>query len=121
MRRTFALGLAALVFASPAHAQQWTHLGTVGDEWEIYFDRARLARTGPAVRFWVRRAYVQGRGNGDYYLSETEIDCAARTARVLLTITHRPDGSEAARDGVPVAAEPFPPNSLYEQIRQQIC
>ena len=121
MKKASALGFAALLFPTPAFAQQWSHLGTVGEQWEIYLDPSRLARTGSTVRFWIRRDWVQGRGNGDYYLSETEIDCAARTARVMLTITHRADGSEAARDSDPVAAEPFPATSLYERIRQQVC
>lgn len=120
MRKAVLLGLAGLA-STPVHAQQWTHLATVDEQWEIYLDPSAVTREGPAARFWIRRDWVRGRGNGHYYLSQGEIDCAARTARILITVTYRSDGSEVSRDTQPVPADPIAPNTLFDQIGERVC
>lgn len=124
------LSVAALMAATTASAsaQQWTHLGSAGSEWEIYFnphDLTRSAEHEARLRFWIKREAASGGPHAgpdaNYYVSQAEIDCDAGTARVLFTVTYRPDGSAAARDDDPTAAEPIPPGTFYDLVRQRIC
>lgn len=107
--------------ASPALAQSWTYLGSAEGEWDAYYDGARLTRAGSTVRFWIKRQLVREQGGVAYYLSEAEIDCAAQSARVLFTAAYSADGTVGERDTNPVPAEPIPPGTFYDEIRQQVC
>ena len=73
------------------------------------------------MRFWIKRQLVREEGGVAYYLSQAEIDCAAGTARVLFTAAYSADGTVGDRGTQPVPAEPIPPGTFYDEIRQQIC
>ena len=112
---------AAVLAASPAMAQTWTYLGSAEGEWDAYYDGTRLTRAGSTVRFWIKRQLVREQSGVSYFLSQAEIDCAAQTARVLFTAAYGADGTVGERDTNPVPAEPIPPGTFYDEIRQQIC
>ena len=115
------LAAAVALTATPALAQSWTYLGSAEGEWDAYFDGTRLTRDGSSVRFWIKRQLAEEQDGVAYYLSQAEIDCAAQTARVLFTAAYSADGTVTERDTQPVPAEPIPPGTLYDEIRQQIC
>ena len=117
----WAIAAAALVAATPALAQSWTYIGSAEGEWDAYYDATRLTRDGSSVRFWIKRQLAREEDGVSYFLSQAEIDCARQTARILFTAAYSADGTVGERDTNPVPAEPIPPGTFYDEIRQQIC
>lgn len=112
---------ASVALAQPAPPRaEWSHLATL-DRWIVRLDPSAPRREGSNVRVWISRDWVPGQGDGNYWLSEVEIDCAARLGRVRLTVAHGSDGRELARDSEPVPFDPITPGSLLEMLHQRAC
>ncbi len=112
----------ALAAAPAAHAQQsWSHLGTAEGEWTVSYDPSRLDRSGATVKVWLKRDLVAIAEGVSYFISQAEIDCAERTARILFTASYDAAGSVVARDPQPVPAEPIPPGSFFETVQERVC
>lgn len=109
-----------LIASVPAQAQSWAHVGSAGD-FEVYVDTSRLIRDGAFARFWIKRQRAQEQEGVAYFLSQVEINCTAQTGRVLYTAAYGAAGAVVRTDPEPVPAEPIPPGTMYDDIRQQVC
>jgi hypothetical protein len=86
-RAAFAVPLLLAMGISPALAENWRRMGTVGDS-VGYVDRDSIKRSGDKVRFWrdVRSPEPQTAPTGDRFDSASvliEVNCRTKTFRYL--------------------------------------
>jgi len=89
---------AAVAVAAPAQAQNWIEVQRTKDGVVVYFDAASPARTGSRVRVTLR--YVMPDSyNASYGIALTELDCQARTARIVEMTNYLAGGEVVNRFG----------------------
>jgi hypothetical protein len=113
------LAAAGALFASPASAQNWTEVQRTKDGVVVYFDAANTPRTGSRVRVTLR--YVMPETyNAAYGIALTELDCAARTARIVEMTNYRAGGEVVNRyDGT--EPDPIREGTAWATVEQAVC
>ena len=120
MSIAFALLLAASQ-AAPAPAPDWRVLGPSADRSRISYDGNRIERDADQVTIWLKTEQPPWSLEALWAVSRTEIRCAARTVRVVETVTHRADGSIIGTDTRPMPFAAIPPESVIELARRDVC
>ena len=112
--------LAWLPAAEALAQQNWTLLGSSSGG-SLYYDGTSVVREGSTVRVWVKREPTRRDNNIAYYLSRAEIDCERQTAHIIYTASYNAAGAVVDRDEDPVPAEPIPPGTFFDGLRQRVC
>ncbi|HEX8643831.1 MAG TPA: surface-adhesin E family protein [Allosphingosinicella sp.] len=120
MRHGFSLvAAAAAAFASPASAQSWTEVQRTKDGVVVYFDAAGAARTGSRVRVTLRYDMPESY-DAAYGIAQTELDCAARTARIVEMTNYRAGGEVVNRFGG-TEPDPIRDGTAWATVADAVC
>jgi hypothetical protein len=119
------LSLLAIPAALPAQtggAANWVPL-TENDQGPISIDTRSVERDGSRVAAWYRTDLRQpGENNEIVWMDRREVDCDARTIRLLAFSERRADGSTAASNpDVNGQAGPIQPNSVGAAMYDHLC
>jgi hypothetical protein len=118
----FLLGVAlACLPTTQALAQQnWSLLGS-SQGGSLYYDATSVTRDGTTVRVWVKREPARQDNGIAYFVSQAEIDCDRRMAHIIYTASYNEAGAVVERDQDPVPAEPIPPGTFFDGLRERVC
>ncbi len=128
--KRLAIGL-MLAASAPAAAAQapaaavlpgWVHFYDHGDGGVSSYNPDTLVRDGGLVRVWARwdQSRVEGAPFHEGRLHE-EVDCAARTVRILAWAAYLADGSLLTREDSPLEPIAIEAGSLGEELWNQLC
>ena len=116
------LAALALAAAQPAAQGEWVFFFEHDEGGRSAFDSGTVQREGDIVRVWARwdRSVVTGSPFREARIHE-ELDCAARTVRILAFAGYAADGREVARSDEAAEVTPVTPGTVGGGLYLALC
>lgn len=117
---------ACLSLAAHAQQREWTNIGTFEDgNATMFLDKASLQIKGAKRELWSKVERLDAREwQGrmvQTWMSQIEVDCAARTQRTRFEIGYGPDTKQVYRVDAATEAFPVVPDTVGEGRFNAIC
>jgi hypothetical protein len=117
----------ALVFFSMSGCNnagdaEWVPMGSSKSGGAAYYGQKTIVRNGDLVKVWLKYFEVSQETKDHPYLKiQTELNCKMRTARSLLAVMHKADGTEVTEPLDASEASPILPDTPFDAVAVKLC